>query len=317
MVMKVSAIVTTHNRSKLALKAIESILNQTYKSIEIVVVDDASKEEHVRELEMHAERMNYKYIYIDQMHTRGGNYARNVGIKESKGEYIAFLDDDDEWFTTKIEKQVQYLDLNKEIDFVACGKVYEVDFGKEIFEDDVEALPTGNMQDYIIYNIPYTTSSIMLRRSIIETVGFFDEHLKYWQEYELEMRLANVTAFGVIRENLVLYRIVKNDYQRLTNKLDGWDESVAYINDKHKDIIKEKSWKIQRQRKYLIAKDGINRAVNASVSKRKYLFMLWKVKPSPFNFIKIIFNVARLREIRFIDVILNMKGSNKESFRRK
>lgn len=89
----VSAIITTHNRAELLTRAIESALGQTYREIEVIVVDDASTD-NTREV---CEKYPIHYIHIPKAESRGGNYARNLGIRAVKGEYCAFLDDDDYW----------------------------------------------------------------------------------------------------------------------------------------------------------------------------------------------------------------------------
>ena len=98
----VSAIITTHNRKDLLKRAIDSVFAQTYPNIELIVVDDASNDGTSEMCDDN--RINY--IFIPKLESHGGNYARNLGIKASKGEYCAFLDDDDYWLPTKIEKQV-------------------------------------------------------------------------------------------------------------------------------------------------------------------------------------------------------------------
>ncbi|WP_288911006.1 glycosyltransferase family 2 protein, partial [uncultured Thomasclavelia sp.] len=87
----VSAIITTHNRLELLKRAIQSVYNQTYSNIELIVVDDAS-DDGTKEW---AEQQSFKFIYIPKEKSKGGNYARNLGIKSSHGKYVAFLDDDD------------------------------------------------------------------------------------------------------------------------------------------------------------------------------------------------------------------------------
>lgn len=89
----VSAIITTYNRAELLMRAIESVLRQTYREMEIIVVDDASID-NTREV---CGKSSILYIHILKAESRGGNYARNLGIRAVKGEYCAFLDDDDYW----------------------------------------------------------------------------------------------------------------------------------------------------------------------------------------------------------------------------
>ena len=89
----VSAIITTHNRAELLTRAIESVLGQTYQEMEVIVVDDASTD-NTSDV---CAKYPIKYIYIPEAESQGGNYARNLGIRAAKGEYCAFLDDDDYW----------------------------------------------------------------------------------------------------------------------------------------------------------------------------------------------------------------------------
>ena len=118
----VSVVITTKNRKDLLLRAIESVKTQTYSNIEVIVVDDASTD-GTKDI---CERYDgITYIYISSDESKGGNYARNVGIKQSKGVYIAFLDDDDYWDSSKIEKQLSLIS-DESIGFVYCGMRKEI-----------------------------------------------------------------------------------------------------------------------------------------------------------------------------------------------
>lgn len=104
----VTAIITTHNRLELLKRAIESVMTQSYPNIELIIVDDHSTDgtdEYCKQLSISTH--NITYINIPREQSKGGNYARNLGIKNSHGVYIAFLDDDDIWLPEKINLQVQ------------------------------------------------------------------------------------------------------------------------------------------------------------------------------------------------------------------
>tara|TARA_Y100000389_G_C17437240_1_gene506290 strand:- start:560 stop:1303 length:744 start_codon:yes stop_codon:yes gene_type:complete len=110
--IKVSVIIPTYNRFKYLLNAIESVLNQTHKDIEVIVVNDCSREEEYYSFDFKAKfGDNVRIIHLDKNtkkmfgHASAG-YCRTVGCKEANGEYIAFLDDDDIWFPVKLEKQL-------------------------------------------------------------------------------------------------------------------------------------------------------------------------------------------------------------------
>ena len=99
----VSCVLTTYNRSKILKRAITSVLNQTYTNIELIIIDDNSKDNTSDVVKI----INNKRIkYIRNTSNKGLSYNRNLGASLSKGEFVAFIDDDDEWFPLKIEKQL-------------------------------------------------------------------------------------------------------------------------------------------------------------------------------------------------------------------
>ena len=135
MFKKVSVIIPTYNRPKVLLKSIETVMNQTYPGeIEIIIIDDSKKsqkEEIFKKFNLQLKRLkNRKIKYIYAANPRGSPLARNIGINESTGECIAFLDDDDEWLAGKIEKQVKVMEKYENVGLVIC---YSLDkrFGKE------------------------------------------------------------------------------------------------------------------------------------------------------------------------------------------
>lgn len=291
----VSAIITTHNRKELFIKALNSIINQTYKNIEILVVDDGS-EDGTKEYMESNNFSNIKYLYIQKEKSRGGNYARNLGIKESKGDYIAFLDDDDEWNKEKIEKQVRYLEENPETGMVACAREYEYNFKKRK-KQKTKDIVEGNLKEKIFTMMPYTTSSIMIRRNILFEVGLFDESLRCWQDYELVIRICQKTDIGVIKDYLLLYRVITSDKKRITNNFDIFEESVEIIENKHKDLIMKLPEDIKKKHYALIAKDGARRAerINEKEITKKYLQIAFKNEPNLKNLIKFLLNKSKVR----------------------
>ena len=101
-----SVIIPTYNRARMVDRAIQSVLSQTYQDFEIIVVDDASTDntqEVVKECMFRDKRVRY----IKHEKNKGGSAARNTGIKNEHGEYVGFLDSDDEWLPTKLEKQIE------------------------------------------------------------------------------------------------------------------------------------------------------------------------------------------------------------------
>ncbi len=228
----VSVILTTHNRLPLLPRAIDSVIQQTYKDIECLVVDDASDDGTENYCK---NRNDIIYIRISPEESIGGNYARNLGIKASKGEYVAFLDDDDYWMPKKIEKQIEMMEKNHYV-LCSCGRRIEdvkPDGSIKLYEDDFGRFFQKDMSRQILNKVCTTTSLILVRKDKLITIGQFDERLRYWQEYEMCIRLAQEGKFGFADDVLTVYRIDRSDKRRLTNKYGGWPESVNYIINKH------------------------------------------------------------------------------------
>lgn len=260
----VSAIITTHNRKGLLRRAIESVLSQSYTNIECIVVDDSSNDGTA----LVCEEYPIQYIYIPPSESRGGNYARNKGIKAAKGEYVAFLDDDDYWLPTKIEKQVKLIE-EKGCELVHCGTRLEIIESERVLYQDVLPLRSrsGDMRKKILFTICTTTTNILVSRKALFDIGLFDEELGFWQEYELTIRLAQRAPFYFVNEPLSVYRVDKKDKQRLTNKYDGWKNAVSYIYQKHKVLYEELSLLNKFKVKLLYWRDSSTRAQAAGLEK--------------------------------------------------
>lgn len=277
----VTVIITTHNRLPLLKRAIDSVYAQTYKFIELIVVDDASTDD----TSLYCKNQLFQYVYISAEESKGGNYARNKGIRLSKGTYIAFLDDDDYWLPTKIEKQVRLI-KEKKCELVYCGKRLEiVEEGKTKYIDVFpKSLNSGNFSRRILYTTVATTSDILVTRQALFEVGLFDENLQFWQEYELTIRLAQRSSFYFVNEVLDVYRINCKDKQRLTNLYLPWQNAVNYIYHKHRDLYLRLNT-IERTRVHLrILIDGAKRC-KASGFKYKYYYkyLIWFIFSFPLR----------------------------------
>lgn len=259
----VSAIITTHNRKRLLRQAIDSVWKQTYSDIELIVVDDAS-DDGTGEMCM---GMDLKYIHIPKEESCGGNHARNVGILNAKGIYIAFLDDDDRWLPDKIAKQVALMETG-DYELVHCGKYVEKigEKGKTSTEIVLPChLDGGNLSRSILFRICCTTTNILVKRQALIDIGLFDETLRFWQEYELTIRLAQRKEFAYVNEPLSIYRVDRNDNKRLTNKYFEWKETVRKIYDKHRDLYDNLTWIEKRRVHALYLFDSAYRCKNAGL----------------------------------------------------
>jgi glycosyltransferase involved in cell wall biosynthesis len=200
---QVSVIIPTCNRPDLLSTAIRSVLDQTYSDLEVVVVDDASDasiESVVRALQ------DQRIRYIRHEYRRGAAAARNTGIRSTEGEFVAFLDDDDQWHPEKLARQVFVL-LRSHPNTGAIYTGYDIvdrDSGKAISR----MLPEhrGDVSLVLLRgNCVGPTSSFLVRRKCFETVGMFDESLPSFQEYDLWIRLSRAYHFDYVAECLFNY----------------------------------------------------------------------------------------------------------------
>lgn len=293
---QVSAVIITHNRLSMVKKAVGSVLAQTYKNIEIIVVDDASTDGTYEYFQNPAEE-GITYIRIEQEDSKGGNHARNLGIEAAKGEFVALLDDDDEWLPEKIEKQVACIAEHPDCDFAGCGIFYQYETGKRQYMP-LEELPEGDLSKYIFYNMPYLSSTMLIRKKALVDIGMFDEELPCWQDYEMELRLFQKAKAVAVREHLVLYRVFRSDKNRLTNKLGLWEDTVEHINKKHEALIKALPEDVQKERTLMIVMDGAKRAENIGDKKkvRYYLAKSLRIKPSAKNMLKYLLGVYSFKD---------------------
>ena len=238
----VTAIITTHNRKDLLERAILSVLNQTYKDIELIVVSDGSTDgtdEFMQKYES-----DKRVRYISYYPGRGGNYARNTGIKTAKGEYVAFLDDDDEWLPTKIEKQVVKIESDSSIGLVYTG-THSIYVDDNVEFDSCPSLQ-GDMSKQILYNnFAGSTTTVMLRKSILDKSGLFDEELSAIQDYDLWMRVCQECLVSVVSEPLVNYYNYKTSGQISLN-FEKYEKAYAAVNRKYESLYKQlsqKEWK--------------------------------------------------------------------------
>lgn len=205
---KVSVIIPTYNRTDFLKMTLDSVINQTYKSIEIIVVDDGSPNNVTEEL-----CKQYKNVDYFKIKNSGGPATpRNYGFKKSTGDYIAFLDDDDLWLQTKIEEQVEVLDQNPEFGIVHCycdtidknGKLT----GKSIGQPGTPDIKHGDVSKKMIGNWTLMMPTPLLRRALVYNVGLFNTIMPpAGEDVEFWTRCSFFTKFYYVDKPLALYRV--------------------------------------------------------------------------------------------------------------
>jgi len=204
----VSVVMPTFNRARLLERAMRSVLNQTYAQLEIIVVDDASRD---NTLEVVKAVQDDRVRYIRHEINRGGSAARNTGIGAARGEYIAFLDDDDEWESVKTEEQLWVLE-RQNYDAVLCtsdehgARMSKFDNKKMI---DLEDLRRGRFT-------AGGTGVLMARTDVMQET-LFDENLPRYQDWDVFIRIGQKYRIGYVNKPFVRYN--EGVHERISNKI--------------------------------------------------------------------------------------------------
>ena len=200
----VSVIIPTYNRAEFLRLAITSVLNQTFQDFEIIVVDDAS-EDHSHEVVSDFNDKRIKYIRHEA--NKRVSAARNTGVLSASGDYIAFLDDDDEWLPGKLQIQVTLLeDSTSTFGGVYTGYV-RIDRPTGQISERVVPKRRGNVYNDLLKSNFILTSTVLLRRKCFDRVGLFDESIEFWEDYDMWIRVSKEFHFECVPECLVKYWI--------------------------------------------------------------------------------------------------------------
>jgi len=199
----VSCIIPSYKRNDTIIRAIDSVLAQSYRNIEIIIVDDnVPNDEFSLKLQSIVNSYNSpKIFYMQQDNHINGAVARNFGIMHSHGEIITFLDDDDEWRNLKIEKQIKFLKENPEYDGVSC--LYSIKRNGEIIQT-CKPYSTDDIHKKILNrSVAVCTPTLMLKRDKLLEAGLFNESLLRHQDLQLLLDFTLNNRLGVLNEDLV------------------------------------------------------------------------------------------------------------------
>jgi len=186
----VSVILPTYNRANTISRAIDSVLNQTYSSLELIIIDDGSTDNTSDIMNKYLKK-DPRVSYIKQEHL-GANYARNHGIKLAKGRYIAFQDSDDEWFNDKLEKLLNVPQLFNETYAGVFSAFYRYDQNSNkqlIPKDRIERLSWEEQFKLLLVNNFIGTPSLMLKKETVTDVGGFNNNIPRFQDWEFCLRI--------------------------------------------------------------------------------------------------------------------------------
>ena len=204
----ISAIIVTYNRSRFLSEAIDSVLAQTYfkknpAEWELLIIDDGSTDE-TGLLVSHYLRTVPNIRYYSEPH-RGVSAARNRGLAEARGDFIAFLDSDDLWLPSKIEVQMSFLRALPSAPFCLTEEIW-IRHGKRVNQARKHQKPSGYILERALSLCLLSLSSALFRRQLLAEVGWFDETLPVCEDYDLGLRIALRYPYYYLSSPLIIKR---------------------------------------------------------------------------------------------------------------
>lgn len=243
----VSVIIPTYNRAHLICDALDSVLSQTHRPLEVIVVDDGSSDDTAGAIQLWKSAHNDSdtTIHFIEQDNRGGNAARNAGISAANGEYIAFLDSDDCWHPDKTARQLALLTSQANVGAVYCG-VQHLDLSSNrLIESARRSYPQGALlNQLLVHDITAPTSAYLLKKEVFQVVGPFDEALQARQDWDMWIRVASQFHIAAVPQVMVDLR----EHTGPRTASDPQRELKAYsaIMCKYEDLRKSMPWRTRQ-----------------------------------------------------------------------
>lgn len=223
-VMKVSVVIPTFNRKNFVLEAIDSVVNQTVKPFEVIVIDDGSTDGTGGLI-----RKKYPDIVYIYQENRGVSAARNKGIKIAKGDYIALLDSDDLWKKRKLEKHIDFIKQNPQFRISQTDELW-IRNGKFVNPMKKHKKYGGFIFPQCLPLCIVSPSAVIIEKGIFDDYGFFDETIPACEDYDMWLRVSAFEPIGLLEEKLIVKRGGHND--QLSKVFIGMDRFRVYALEK-------------------------------------------------------------------------------------
>jgi len=237
---RVSVIIPAYNKAEYTRRTVESVLAQTYPNIEILVVDDGSKDTTASVMAQYGNRIQY-ILKING----GACSARNEGIRRCSGEYVAFLDCDDLFCPEKIARCVECLEKNPKIGFVYTAAYFIDENDRTVGLYNHPRSQQGPIIEKLILENFICNSTVMVRKPVLDRAGFFDEKIFTPADWDMWLRLSEINEAAYIAEPLTKYRVTDN---YIFNRLDQARQEEMYMLEKFFDhymapaMLKQKAY---------------------------------------------------------------------------
>jgi len=228
----VSVIIPTFNRARLVLRAISSVLFQTYSNYEVLLVDDGSTDSTREALRQFGPRIRYLPLGSNL----GVSAARNAGIRASSSPFVAFLDSDDYWFSEKLLFQMDFFLRNPETRACQTEEIW-IRHGRRVNPGKKHLKPSGDIFLPSLRMCLVSPSAVMVTRSIFDEIGLFDESLPACEDYDMWLRIASHYPIPLLKRPLVVKTGGHPD--QLSHRFKGMDRfrirSLAKLV--HQDVL--------------------------------------------------------------------------------
>lgn len=305
----VSIVIPAHNRELLVAGAVQSALNQTYQDFEIIIVDDGSTDGTYGVITALAGK-DRRIRCMRHTFKSGAQAARNRGILEARGDWIAFLDSDDEWLPGKLEKQVNMLagnGFNPWIVVHTNAVWIDTATGKR-FNEEVPAVEGANVFPRLLAKPGPLFPGMLVSRAALEKINYLDENVLAYQEWDTSIRLARHCRFIYMREPLFIYNlhsgetISKNKRRNIT----GYQYIIDKFERDIKDVCGIAVWEAHQMKQLISCLNcGLwmeSDRYSYMISKRSLIFRVLQIcralhlQPGKLNALKKIFYPDRRRE---------------------
>lgn len=186
-----------YNSENTIKNTLESVLNQCYGNFEIIIVNDGSNDSSKKIVEGYMSNDANKTIRLINQENAGVSAARNRGIEEAKGDYIAFLDSDDLWANNKLTRQIEVMEKHSDIFLLST-------LSMKNSKDHVKSIQNISFNKLLFKNY-FVTSSVILRRKALDDVGLFNINKSHSEDYELWLAIAGKYRTAILNEKLTIY----------------------------------------------------------------------------------------------------------------
>jgi len=261
---EVSVIIPTYNRAQCIKRAIQSVIDQTFRDVEIIVVDDGSTDDTEESVKSISDQ---RISYIRCEMNRGSGAARNEGLKVAQGNYIAFLDSDDEWLPAKLSRQVERMDAEPpQVGVCLCGaRIFKNgDLNSPVAYVPKNAWEHGTFRRFVMGRIMFLTPTVLFRRACLAKIGLMVPEMRRNQDVEFLLRLLYHFDLAVIPQTYTDVHLVVSATDKhydalkvalpyhlrhcdlIRNRLGYWP-SVFYKSNCHSNVlaaaIRERRWR--------------------------------------------------------------------------